>query len=43
MEENKTPISLNIQDIMALLPHRPPFLLVDRVVATDCDTYVDAI
>ena len=43
MEENSKVISLNIQDIMAILPHRPPFLLVDRVIATDCDTYVDAI
>jgi UDP-3-O-[3-hydroxymyristoyl] N-acetylglucosamine deacetylase/3-hydroxyacyl-[acyl-carrier-protein] dehydratase len=23
---------LNIQDITALLPHRPPFLLVDRII-----------
>ena len=43
MEENSKVISLNIQDIMAILPHRPPFLLVDRVVATDCDTYVEAV
>ena len=43
MEENNNVKSFNIQDIMAILPHRPPFLLVDRVVATDCDTYVDAI
>ena len=43
MEENTNAKSFNIQEIMALLPHRPPFLLVDKVVATDCDTYVDAI
>lgn len=28
----KTPKPLNIQDILALLPHRYPFLLVDRVL-----------
>ncbi|CCZ16658.1 (3R)-hydroxymyristoyl-[acyl-carrier-protein] dehydratase [Sutterella wadsworthensis CAG:135] len=27
------PKSLNIQDIMEMLPHRFPFLLIDRVVA----------
>lgn len=26
------PISLNIQEIMALIPHRYPFLLIDRVI-----------
>ena len=26
------PKSLNIQDIMEMLPHRFPFLLIDRVV-----------
>ena len=26
------PKSLNIQDIMEMLPHRYPFLLIDRVV-----------
>lgn len=28
----EAPISMNIQEIMALLPHRYPFLLIDRVV-----------
>ena len=28
------PISLDIQDILGLLPHRYPFLLVDRI--TEC-------
>ena len=28
-------MELNIQQIMEILPHRPPFLLVDRI--TDCE------
>ncbi len=33
-EFDKTPFSLDINDIMALLPHRYPFLYVDKMV--DC-------
>jgi UDP-3-O-[3-hydroxymyristoyl] N-acetylglucosamine deacetylase / 3-hydroxyacyl-[acyl-carrier-protein] dehydratase len=34
MSEKKTPLSLpiNVEQIQALLPHRYPFLLVDRVI-----------
>ena len=33
-------MELNIQQIMEILPHRPPFLLVDRI--TDCEPGVHA-
>ena len=31
-EESQTPITMDIQRILSILPHRYPFLLVDRVV-----------
>ena len=31
-EETRQPITMDIRRIMSLLPHRYPFLLVDRVV-----------
>lgn len=34
---------LNISKIMEFLPHRYPFLLVDRVLETDNDEYLSAI
>lgn len=40
MEHKKT---MTIEEIMAILPHRPPFLLIDRVVDTDNETYVEAV
>lgn len=36
------PATLDIHRIMALLPHRYPFLLVDRVVGLDPNKTVDA-
>ena len=33
----------SIQDILRLLPHRFPFLLVDRVLDTDGETYIEAL
>lgn len=33
-------MELNIQQIMEILPHRPPFLLVDRI--TECEPGVKA-
>jgi len=33
-----TPTSFDIRDILKLLPHRYPFLLVDRVVSTDAES-----
>ena len=33
----------NIHDILRLLPHRFPFLLVDRVLDTDGKTYIEAL
>ena len=35
--------TLNIQEIMALLPHRYPFLLIDRVVEMDAGKRIVAI
>jgi 3-hydroxyacyl-[acyl-carrier-protein] dehydratase len=37
------PISLDVNQIQEYLPHRPPFLFIDRVVSTDLVNYVDAI
>lgn len=33
----------SINDILRLLPHRFPFLLVDRVLDTDGKTFIDAL
>lgn len=35
--ENKTLSSITITEIMALLPHRYPFLLVDKIIEVDGD------
>jgi len=38
MDQNQNkPTTLNLQDIMKLLPHRYPFLLVDRVIEVNGD------
>ena len=34
---------LDIDDILRILPHRYPFLLVDRIADTDNDTYITGI
>lgn len=36
------PTALDIQRIMSYLPHRYPFLLVDRVTAIESPRYIDA-
>ena len=41
-EAEKT-YSFDVNQIMEILPHRPPFLLIDRVLKTDCKSYVEAI
>jgi len=38
-----TPHPLNIQEILTILPHRYPFLLVDRVIETDGNSRMVAI
>jgi beta-hydroxyacyl-ACP dehydratase FabZ len=35
METTAAPKSLSITDIMAIIPHRPPFLLVDKAVIVE--------
>lgn len=35
--------AFNIQEIMRLLPHRYPFLLVDKVVSCDAQTQIHAV
>ena len=42
MSDGGKPI-LDVEGIQALLPHRPPFLLVDRVVAFEKDTSLTAL
>lgn len=34
---------MNIQDIMQYIPHRYPFLLIDRVISCDPDTKIVAL
>ena len=43
MENVKNKNTLDVNEIQKILPHRPPFLLIDRIVDTDNETYVDAI
>lgn len=35
--------TLDVNEIQAIIPHRPPFLMIDRVIETDSETYVIAI
>ncbi len=42
MSNEQKPI-LDVEGIQRLLPHRPPFLLVDRVVAFEKDTSLTAL
>jgi 3-hydroxyacyl-[acyl-carrier-protein] dehydratase len=41
--ETKPGVILDVEGIQKLLPHRPPFLLVDRVVAFEKDTSLTAL
>ena len=41
--ETKPAVVLDVEGIQKLLPHRPPFLLVDRVIAFEKDTSLTAI
>jgi len=41
--ETKPGVVLDVEGIQRLLPHRPPFLLVDRVVAFEKDTSLTAL
>ena len=43
MEHAPHQTTLDINEIQKILPHRPPFLLIDRVTDTDFKTYVEAI
>jgi len=36
-------LSFDINQIMDIIPHRPPFLLIDRIIGTDSKTFVEAI
>ncbi len=36
-------LSYDVNQIMDIIPHRPPFLLIDRIIGTDSKTYVDAV
>ena len=40
MERKRT---LTVEEIQTILPHRPPFLLIDKVLDTDYETYVEAV
>jgi 3-hydroxyacyl-[acyl-carrier-protein] dehydratase len=41
--ETKSAVVLDVEGIQKLLPHRPPFLLVDRVIAFEKDVSLTAI
>ncbi len=43
MENVETKKTLDVNEIQKILPHRPPFLLIDKIVDTDNKTFVDAI
>ncbi len=43
MENVENKITLDVNEIQKILPHRPPFLLIDRIVNTDNETFVEAI
>ena len=43
MSESALELPLEIEDIKAILPHRYPFLLVDRVLELETDTRVVAV
>ncbi len=43
MENVENKRTLDVNEIQKILPHRPPFLLIDRIVDTDNETYVEAI
>ncbi len=43
MKKESKKHSLDINQIQAILPHRPPFLLIDRVLETDFELYVEAV
>ncbi|MCK5851790.1 3-hydroxyacyl-ACP dehydratase FabZ [bacterium] len=36
-------LSYDVNQIMEIIPHRPPFLLIDKVIGTDSKTFVEAI
>jgi len=36
-------LPLDVNDIQKIIPHRPPFLMIDRIVDTDFKTYVVAL
>lgn len=42
MEESRPPITMNITEILKILPHRYPFILVDRVVECEPGSYIRA-
>ncbi len=43
MENENIKRTYDVNEIQKVLPHRPPFLLIDKIVDTDNKTYVDAI
>lgn len=43
MEELTKKSSLDVNEIQKIIPHRPPFLLIDKIVETDYDQHVHAI
>lgn len=42
-ESNKTPLTLDVEEILELLPHRYPFLLVDRVLDYSPGEFLKAV
>jgi len=36
-------LELDINQVMEFLPHRYPFLMIDRVIETDCSEYLSAL
>lgn len=43
MNKEEKLVSYDVNQIMDIIPHRPPFLLIDKIIKTNSTTFVEAI
>jgi len=43
MNKEEKIVSYDVNQIMDIIPHRPPFLLIDKIIKTNSTTFVEAI
>ena len=43
MNKEEKIVSYDVNQIMDIIPHRPPFLLIDRIIKTNSTTFVEAV